>query len=613
MNWLPIAIFAHFLLGGVVVVDKFILKSSYRNPVGYTFWLGILSLLSLVLLPFGFQPLDSAHILIALSAGAVFNVALLLLFSALFLGEASNVQVFIGGAASPLFTLIISSALIGNALTILDFPAFLLFVGGGLILFFTEGASVRRKTFVLAVCCAILLGLSNTMSKMVFLSTNFVTAFVWMKIGGAIAVASFLAFPSARRKILGAQALGEFKNKAVYVANRLFAGVGSLLFFLALSRGPAPLVDATTSLQFLFIFLGGWLILKENFRGWRLVGKIAALLLVSSAILWLGFLGYLKTTAPPLDRNIKWGVTFSQKFSQMMGLDWKQNYDAVLDDLGVKSLRLVAYWDLVEKQRGVFDFSDMDYQMEKAADRGASVILAVGRKEPRWPECHEPNWIKGRATSDKNKELLDYITAAVRRYKNSSALLYWQVENEPFLPFGDCPTADKNFLQEEISLVKSLDANHKVLLTDGGEFGLWYRAAELGDVFGTTMYRRVHNKIFGYIEYPLPPEYFRLKEKIARALLSSSAQLTASGKDKKFIVAELGAEPWLEHQLYETTVAEQLAKFNLPYFKDTIGYAKAAGFGEYYLWGAEWWYWMMEKNGDGSFWDFARSVINPVP
>ena len=43
------------------------------------------------------------------------------------------------------------------------------------------------------------------------------------------------------------------------------------------------------------------------------------------------------------------------------------------------------------------------------------------------------------------------------------------------------------FLEKEVELVKKLDSNHPVVVSDSGEFSLWLRAAQLGDVVSTTM------------------------------------------------------------------------------------------------------------------------------
>ncbi len=599
MSWFLAAIAAQFALGSSAVFDKLILKNSYHNPAGYTFWLGIMGLAALALIPFGFT-LTTAPILIGLLAGVVFMFALLFLYFALFGGEASSTIPLIG-ALSAIITLVWSYLLLHLGLNLLELFSFALLIIGGIFLAVTEPKNVRRKVILFAIVSSLLFGLANTLTKATFLEANFVTAFVWIKIGAGLTAFSFLLVSSARKRILRPDHKDKFHNRWGYVANRILAGAGSILLYFAFSLGSPALIAATANLQYAFIFLGGWLLLKERFRGWTFALKIASLFFISVGIVALGVLDYLKTHAPAPNRPITWGVTFSQKFSMLMGFDWKENYDAILNDLGAKRIRIGAYWDLVESNKGQFNFDDLDYEMNRAEAAGAKIVFAIGRKVPRWPECHEPNWTNGLPQTAKDQQLLRYMQTIVGRYKNHPALLYWQVENEPFLPFGVCPPLDEDLLKKEIALVKSIDPGHSVLITDSGELSLWYHAATEGDVFGTTMYRHVENRYFGNIDYHLPPEFFRLKEDFSRFMTKKPGQT--------YLVIELGAEPWLHHQLYETAIPDQLKVFDLPFFKDTVHYAKDAGFDEYYLWGAEWWYWMKTKHGDASFWDYAKSVV----
>ena len=47
----------------------------------------------------------------------------------------------------------------------------------------------------------------------------------------------------------------------------------------------------------------------------------------------------------------EFGATFSKKFCDELGLNWKETYISILDDLKVRYLRLPAYWDEIEKRR----------------------------------------------------------------------------------------------------------------------------------------------------------------------------------------------------------------------------------------------------------------------
>lgn len=604
MNWLFIATLAQIILGTSAVFDKFLLKRRFFDPLVYTFWLGLLGIFALLLLPFGFPNLPLNIIIIALVAGALFVLAMLFLFYALDYSEASSALPVIGGF-SPVFTLIIAYFLLGSFLGFGEIVSFCFLVLGGIILFLVEKKELRFLSFVLIIVGSLFFGLSNVLSKIVFNSGPFISGFVWIKIGGAIFVLLFLLCKSFRQRIFHSSRQTKAKNHFLYFANRAYAGTGSILVYFAISLTHPALVDATQSLKYIVIFFCAWILLKERFKGKILAGKIIATFFIVLGILWLGLVNYSQNI--PLDpkQNIEWGITFSEKFSRQLGLDWQKNFEAILNELNPPKIRLIAYWDKIEKEQGKFDFSETDWLIEKSKEKNIPVILVIGRKVPRWPECYEPEWLKNQNANIKNQNLLEYIKEVANRYKNEPNLYAWQIENEPFLPFGECGTIDEKILDEEISLAKSLDSKHQILMTDGGEFGLWYKAAKKGDIFGTTMYRNVYTNLlgpfFGNIEYPISPAYFRLKEKIIRFLINDY--------DKRFIVVELQAEPWSRIELLKISYEEQMKLFSLDYFTDTIEYAKKTGFDEYYFWGAEWWYYLREKHNDNRYWDYAKNLF----
>jgi len=144
--------------------------------------------------------------------------------------------------------------------------------------------------------------------------------------------------------------------------------------------------------------------------------------------------------------ELSYGVTFSQPYAQFLGLDWKKTYTEILDDLGARQLRIPAYWDEIQaKGQNDYDYSALDWQIDEAGKRDATIILAVGYRLPRWPECHLPDWAANLSKQKKQQGTLDYIKTTVERYKGDNQIIAWQVENEPFLTlsgfFGsrDCP------------------------------------------------------------------------------------------------------------------------------------------------------------------------------
>ena len=298
--------------------------------------------------------------------------------------------------------------------------------------------------------------------------------------------------------------------------------------------------------------------------------------------------------------KIVWGVNFSQKHARDLGLDWKETYSALIDELGVKYIKLAAHWDLIEPKNEEYDFGDLDWEIKKAEEKGVELLLAIGMKTPRWPECHIPEWAENLTKKEQQKEILEMLEEIVLRYRGSQAIWAWQIENEPFFTFGQCPWVDKDFLKKEIELVKSLDEQKRpVVISDSGEGSFWIQAAKVGDIIGTTMYKKVWvHQLETYITYPLPPTFYSRKAKIIEKLFG-----------KEVICVELQAEPWGPQLLYYSPLSEQEKTMDLEQFRKNIEFARKTGFDKFYLWGAEWWYWMKEKQGQPEIWNEAGRLF----
>ena len=121
--------------------------------------------------------------------------------------------------------------------------------------------------------------------------------------------------------------------------------------------------------------------------------KLFKIILICFGLLIFLFVGYFFIGRPPESKNIVWGVNFSQKHSEGLGLDWKEVYVAQIRDLGVKNIKLITHWDLIEPEKGKFNFDDLDWQIERAKEGGVKILLVVGMKTGRWPECHIPGWV----------------------------------------------------------------------------------------------------------------------------------------------------------------------------------------------------------------------------
>jgi len=328
----------------------------------------------------------------------------------------------------------------------------------------------------------------------------------------------------------------------------------------------------------------------------KFIWKLFWLLLILIGIIYLIFNFPVKRK----QEKMPLGLTFSNVYARDLGLDWKKTYLEILDGLSFKKIRLVAYWTEIEKKEGIYDFSDLDWQIAEAKKRNKEVVLAFGVKVPRWPECFIPEFYL-EDSAKREMSLLEYEQKLIERYKDNKTVVIWQIENEPFLAFGNCPAGaiSTELLDKEINQTKKLDESRQIMVTDSGELSLWYQAASRGDIFGTTLYRELYNKKFGYLKYPVGPNFFVLKKKLIEKVVGQ----------KNAIVIELQAEPWGPDWVTNLSIEEQYKTMNPDKLQEIIEFTKKTGLTESYLWGAEWWWWLKEKKNNDEMWKTAQVVF----
>jgi len=326
--------------------------------------------------------------------------------------------------------------------------------------------------------------------------------------------------------------------------------------------------------------------------------KTLLIIFILLAFLQLLILGYLFYLNFPGTKKIDFGVTFSPSQAKYLGIEPKEVLQASIDDLGIKKYRISAYWNVVEKKQGIFDFSDIDWQIDMIEKTGGETILAIGRRLPRWPECHDPEWLTGVTESVAQQKTLNLLEKTVLRYKDRSSIVAWQVENEPLLSiFGKCPKPDKKFYKSEVDLVKELDPTRPIVVTESGELSTWLNATIYGDMVGISIYRTTWDKVFGFFYYPLTPSYYKYKARVLMPFV------------KKIFVSELQAEPWERTPLPETPLLEQKIFMNEKKLNESVEFVRRAGFDEAYLWGVEWWYWLLKSQNDPSMWLKVKELV----
>lgn len=291
----------------------------------------------------------------------------------------------------------------------------------------------------------------------------------------------------------------------------------------------------------------------------------------------------------------KLGVTFSSVYADQLGLDAKASFKAILEDLQVKRVRLPLYWSQIESSPGVYDWRLVDWLIEEAQKEEVDLTLALGAKVPRWPECYIPKWAT--SFSDRDRFLAQelFVRRAVERYKDQEAVVRWQIENEPFFPFGDCPNLNPDAVFEEASLVRSLD-NRPIQMTASGELSSWYEYVDQADILGVSLYRTTWNPWFGFFQYPIPSTFYRLR------------MIAAGPFYQQVIISELQAEPWFPEPISTRPLGEWAKLFTASDLKNNVAFARETGADEIYLWGAEWWY-LLRQHNEPDLWRVAQELF----
>jgi hypothetical protein len=327
---------------------------------------------------------------------------------------------------------------------------------------------------------------------------------------------------------------------------------------------------------------------------------VCALIILSTSTMYGVARWYIAKHA---DEPLTFGATFIPDYARQFNLDPQQTMQAAIDELGIKRFRLVSYWKNIEKFPDVYDFSELDWQFDVANKNGAKVNLAIGLRQPRWPECHEPDWIKGQPIEFWYPKLKNFMGKVIERYGNNPALQSYQLENEFFMTvFGICPDHSRWRLEDEFDFVKNLDTDTPVIISRSNNWVGLPLGGPRPDEFAISVYKRVWDKTITkrYFEYPLPTWFY--------ASLAGGGEILTG---KNMHIHELQAEAWLPpgYLMTNAPIEEMYKSMNPERLKNRISYGVATGMKKIDLWGIEWWYQMKVQRGEPGLWDTAKSEL----
>ena len=231
-----------------------------------------------------------------------------MLYTALRLGEASKIITLIGGSV-PIFTIILSYLLLGERFTDSQYIAFFYLIFGTLIIsYFPSGHDLWTKVFIwfglenqkriksilIALLSSLLFSLFFVGSKYLYNNQEFLSAFIWIRIGSFIAVLSFLISKDNRREIFRSIKKLKGNNRLLFFGNQSLAALGFFLQNYAISLGSVALVNSLQGVQYVFLLILASFftifypkVIKEKISKFIILQKLIAIILITIGLYFI--------------------------------------------------------------------------------------------------------------------------------------------------------------------------------------------------------------------------------------------------------------------------------------------------------------------------------------
>lgn len=308
MSWILLTVIAQFISAIVAIIDKHIVsdETKYPKPFVYAFYTCLISGAWIVVYFIGFIPFasDGLHIptfenvksptleVVALSflSAYTFFTALTSMFTALKDHDASDVIPVIG-AVSALGSYGLGYFFLDTILA----PNFTL----GVVLLALGTFIVSRLRFplttaLLTLYSGLFFALHYVSIKGLFMTTqSFDNGFFWSRIAFVFFALTLLMIPNYWERVRDQTKVMSWQARSIIIANKLLAGVSTILILKATDQGDVAVVQALGGLQFVFILLLGIFVSYE--KGGHPVGnlhdrRITLQKAIFVAIISLGFL-----------------------------------------------------------------------------------------------------------------------------------------------------------------------------------------------------------------------------------------------------------------------------------------------------------------------------------
>ncbi|MBI2196813.1 hypothetical protein HYU45_04370 [Candidatus Daviesbacteria bacterium] len=255
MNHLPFTITAYLFNAIAVLANKFLLQKTIPDPLVYVFYISIVSLLAILVLPFTNTPTLSTFYLASVST-VLWTLGAYFMFKALKLGNVSRVIPIIG-TLIPLILLVFATET--HAISTTQTWAVWLLIAGIVFITITDWAgklSIREIMF--EVLSGGFFAISYIVLREAYLNSDFFSVIVWSRLILLPLCIFMLVIPALRKKIFTSNGLRiNFFSKAglVFLGGQISGASSEFLLLFSISLANPALVNSLQGVQYVFLLL----------------------------------------------------------------------------------------------------------------------------------------------------------------------------------------------------------------------------------------------------------------------------------------------------------------------------------------------------------------------
>ena len=297
ISWFSVIIVAYFLFSIASFGDKLVLKRS-QSPKLYIFYVGLLSILVVFLIPFfGILVPSAKGLFWIILTSLTVMLGLYFLYYAIEKYEVSRV-IPIVGSMQPLFILFFSW-LIGSSeiLKLNNILAFLILIIASIIISLNKKLNLTKGLFLTALIASFVTSLSFIFTKLVFSYEAFFNGIIWIGIFNFLFVLVLLFDNSIKEEVLYKRNSNKKISIPFILLAQLSGGLGGILQNYAIYLAPISslaIINVLRVIQYVFLFIITLLfsalfpkLIKEDITRKSIIEKVIAIMLVILGLVFL--------------------------------------------------------------------------------------------------------------------------------------------------------------------------------------------------------------------------------------------------------------------------------------------------------------------------------------